>query len=760
MSRTRKFVSLILLILVLGQVAYIFQQCSSEKSEEANQQDKALADFHLIPHSKYLGDQVCRNCHQQEFADWEGSHHQQAMQQASDSTIKGNFNNAVFTSQGVTTRFNKRDGKFYVNTEGPDGRNQEYEITYTFGTTPLQQYMVEFPNGRKQCLRVAWDDLENKWFDLYPDFKVSTNEWLHWTRGGLNWNTMCADCHSTNLIKDYNDETDVFNTNYALINVNCEACHGPGQEHVQFVNSSQYQPGQPYQGEDHLYLTGGLHPKEQVDQCARCHVRRVQFTPAYNHEGTFMDHYAPEILRDNFYFPDGQIMDEDYVYGSFVQSKMYANNVKCTDCHNAHSLELKAIGNALCNQCHVKDTYDTPEHHFHPVASTGAECINCHMDGRVYMGNDYRRDHSFRVPRPDLSVTYGVPNACTQCHTDEKAEWAAEKVVEWYGPQRRENYADILSFASTRNPESIPEIIEMLRDTVNPAIARATGVWYLGQMADQQAVDAILNALKDSDPIVRYTAVNEMFSLPIEDKARYVGPLLYDSVRTVRVSAYNVLSDAQKASWTTELKQQFEKVAKEFEFALAVRSDFPGGQLEKGQFLDRTGHTHRAEQAYLRAIGMDTLFNPARVNLAHIYNRQGRNEEAIKLFETVIGQEPEYGPAYYSLGLLYAEEQQFPKAIEYLQQAVELMPENLRIHYNLGLAYQNINQPAKAEKAFLNGLRVDRNSPDLLNALSILYIQQEKFELARPYVEQLNQMFPGNQQLQQMLQMIENNKNS
>jgi len=746
----------LIIIVFLVQGSYLFVNCSGEEKEQATAPSEAEEFFHTIEHNQYLGDKACISCHQQAYEDWMGSHHEEAMQIANSETIKGNFNDVEYTSQGVTSRFYQKEGKFFVNTEGPDGNYQDYEILYTFGTTPLQQYIVEFPNGRYQCLRTAWDVLESKWFDLYPDFKIDPKEWLHWTGGGLNWNTMCADCHSTNLKKEYDEEKDAFTTNYAIINVSCEACHGPGKEHVEYMNSSNYQEGDDYNAEEHLHLTRMISSQEQVDQCARCHVRRVQFTEAWNHEGSFMDHYVPEILRDNVYFPDGQIMDEDYVYGSFIQSKMYANGVRCTNCHNAHSLELKLIGNALCTQCHVSTKYDDPSHHFHTVNSEGAECINCHMDGRVYMGNDYRRDHSFRVPRPDLSVVYEVPNACNQCHTDKEAEWAAEKVVDWYGPRQDSTYADILSFASTREIESVPHVIKMIKDSLQPDIARATGIWYLGQMATEEAVQTIQSALKDHSELVRYTAANELMNLPEEDKLRLVAPLLDDPVRSVRVAAMNVLADISEDKIPDGLKEAYRRANFDFQMALDIRADFPGGQLEKGQFFDRVGQTHRAESAYLKAVEMDNLFNPARINLAHIYNREGKNEEAINLFKTVIAQEPDYGPAYYSLGLLYAEENRMDLAVESLQQATEKMPENPRVFYNLGLAYQNINMPEKAEDTYQEGLKVIPGSADLLNALAILYIQQEKYQEAKPYVSQLLNMFPNHPQLQQMMQIVEN----
>ncbi|NJO07496.1 MAG: hypothetical protein HC876_19380, partial [Chloroflexaceae bacterium] len=271
---------------------------------------------------------------------------------------------------------------------------------------------------------------QKRWFDLYPDTPIDPAEWLHWSRGGLNWNTMCADCHSTYLQKNYQADQGIFNTQWAIINVSCEACHGPGKRHVDFVKSGQHRKGETYPAADaeHLLLTQSISSQTQVDQCARCHSRRVQISEVFDFHGTFMDHYAPEILRDNIYYPDGQIRDEVYVYGSFRQSKMYHEGVKCTNCHDPHQAALKFTGNRLCTQCHASPTYDTPKHHFHPLNTESAQCVNCHMPGKYYMANDFRRDHSFRIPRPDLSMRFETPNACNQCHTGQNAQWAADAI--------------------------------------------------------------------------------------------------------------------------------------------------------------------------------------------------------------------------------------------------------------------------------------------------------------------------------------------
>ncbi|NJM94901.1 MAG: hypothetical protein HC842_09750 [Cytophagales bacterium] len=424
---------------VLFHLVYALQYCASRP-------DEAVAPSPRVP--QYLGSESCQSCHATEYADWMGSHHQRAMQHAADSTVLGSFDDVHFESRGVRSHFFRQNGKFMVNTQGPDSAYHDYEVLYTFGLKPLQQYLVQFPQGRMQALRTAWDTEQNRWFDLYPQVDIDPGEWLHWGRGAMNWNTMCADCHSTQVDKNFDPASESYQTRFAEVSVGCEACHGPGETHVKAMQSG----AKDYAPEKDLYLTAGLSSRAQVDQCARCHARRQQLDEPYDHSGQLLDHYLPEILRDDLYHPDGQIDDEDYVYGSFVQSKMYHQGVKCSDCHQPHRLELKLTGNVLCLQCHNKEQLDGPQHHFHPRESAGATCVNCHMPGKYYMGNDFRRDHSFRVPRPDQSVAYGAPNACTGCHQDQTDEWASAKVRQWYGPQRKPHFPMRSVWAAPANP--------------------------------------------------------------------------------------------------------------------------------------------------------------------------------------------------------------------------------------------------------------------------------------------------------------------
>ncbi|MCG8306591.1 MAG: tetratricopeptide repeat protein [Cytophagales bacterium] len=732
----------------------VFYSCSKKQKDEdvekvltSSKTDDRLTD------ADYVGSETCKSCHEKEYNDWEGSHHDRAMMVADEQSVLADFN-TTFTNQGVTSKFYKKDGRFFVNTEGTDGVYNDFEIVYTFGIEPLQQYIVEFPRGKFQCLRTAWDTEKNEWFDLYPDMKLVHDEWIHWTKGGLNWNTMCSDCHSTLVKKNYTPVKDSYNTSYSIINVSCEACHGPGKEHVEITESEAFKNDPDTLNRDigKLYMGKYTLPKQMVDDCARCHSLRTQYTEYYDHEGIYMDHYAPDLLRDGIYFADGQILGEVYVYASFIQSKMYAQNVKCNDCHNIHSLELKFQGNELCLQCHEPEKYDAKAHHFHQMKTEAAECISCHMPGRIYMGNDFRRDHSFRVPRPDLSARYGVPNTCNEsgCHDDKSAAWAAKAVKEWYGPDRASHFSDVLALGRTREPEAVHPLINLAVDKTQPAIARSTAVMYLGETIEPAAYQAITSLLSDPEPLVRYTSARSIDQLPPQERARLLPKLLVDDVRSVRIAALGSLVGVPKNLMSKLDQANYDNVFKEYWTGLQLRSDFPGGQMEIAQYYEKTGNPSLAEQAYARAIELDSYYNPARMNLASLYYAQQRFDEAEALFKKVIELEPTFGQVYYSLGLLYAEQNKMLEAVEYLKQAAEKIDYNDRVSYNYVLVLQQLGKRTDAESAFKKGLKINPNSTSNLYALGYLYYEQRRFGEASSVLKRLVAIDPDNQQYQQL----------
>jgi tetratricopeptide (TPR) repeat protein len=678
----------------------------------------------------YVGDQYCVSCHKKEFELWKGSHHDLAMQIANDSTVLGNFDDHKVIIDGVGYLFFKEENKFFVRTKEIDGSENLYQIAYTFGVTPLQQYLIDFDKGKKQVLRVTWDTVNKKWYHQYPGDKISTHDWLHWTKGAQNWNTMCAECHSTNLKKNYFVEKDSFHTTYSSINVSCESCHGPAEKHINWANANP-------NGKTAFILNG----KNQIDQlnlCAPCHARRVKLTKDLEPGEHFDDQYMVQNITDAFYHGDGQINEEDYVYGSFLQSEMYKNKVKCSDCHDTHSLKLKLNGNNLCLQCHVAADYDSKKHHFHKENTEASQCINCHMTGKVYMGNDFRRDHSFRIPRPDQSIKYNTPNACTECHADKSNEWAANAIKKWYGSKRKEHFSDVLLLSSSNDlTETDRKTLDNFINDLNyPAIARATVIENLSYSNNDQ-YQTLLIALNDSSAIVRYNALLKFRGLALQDRVTIGIKHLKDTTRLVRIGAAQLLIEFDGGSLSEADNISLQNSKSEMETMLYANADFSTGRMLLGDYYLQNNDIRTAIKHYETAIYKDSLLIPVYSNLATAYSLNKENDKAIITLESWMELAPDSGRPYYLRALLYFELKENDKAIADLNTAIKLNPYDTRSMYNLSTYYYQNKYWNKAEPEIIKALKIEPYNQEFKYLLALIYRELGKIESAQKIMQEL-----------------------
>lgn len=678
----------------------------------------------------YVDETGCAECHQAEHRAWSGSHHDLAMQRATPETVLGDFGDATFTHRGVTSRFFTRADRFFVNTEGADGQLVDFELKYTFGAEPLQQYLAPFPGGRLQSLTIAWDTRREEWFHLYPDERIAPDDPLHWTGRYQNWNAMCAECHSTNLRKNYDVASDTYRTAWDVVDVGCQACHGPGESHVEWARAGQSGPagGAPAVGLVMALDAAGA--ETEIQACAGCHSHRQRIGHADRHARPFLDDFLPSTLRDGLYFPDGQIRDEVYVWGSFVQSRMYGAGVRCSNCHDPHGLGLSAEGNAVCVQCHRETPverfptlrskrYDTPAHHFHEPGSAGAQCVSCHMPARTYMEVDERRDHSFRVPRPDLSPAVGSPNACTQCHTEETDAWAAARAAEWWDSPRTPHFAEVLAAARRGDPAAEGGLGALAGDADQPAIVRATALEHLAQIG-RTAPQIAVSAAMDPDPLVRAAAAGTLERVDPQARIAALVPLLDDPVRAVRIAAARALTSLPRAALEARQALRLDAALAEVVDAEMASADLPGAHLNLGILRLRSGDPDAAEADYRTALRLDPGFTPARFNLANLLNLLERNAEAESVLRAGIERTPDEGELHYSLGLLMAEEQRLEEAAVRLRRAADLLPARSRVRYNYGLVLQQLGRLDEAEAALQEANTLDPRDPDVPAALRVL----------------------------------------
>ncbi len=738
---------------------------------------------------RFVGAVVCSECHREEYDLWRGSHHDLAMQPATPATVLGDFDDARFEHLGDTTTFFRQGDRFMVNTEGPDGRNHAYEIAYTFGVEPLQQYLIRFPGGRYQALGICWDNRPaseggRRWFHLYHDEKIEHDDVLHWTGLNQNWNYMCAECHSTNLRRNYDPEAGSYRTTWTSIDVSCESCHGPGARHVtwarSYVNSDVNSdvntdeeaddasgdmgllvrlkgapPGRWMLNPDtmHYERKPPLASRAQLEACAPCHSRRHVISDGDYQGKPLLDTHQPAILSQPVYEADGQIRDEVYVYGSFLQSLMYRKGVRCTDCHEPHGLELHATGNALCAQCHLSDRFDTPKHHFHEPGTPGAQCVECHMPARTYMQIDRRHDHSFRVPRPDMSIDLGTPNACNDCHHDRDARWASEAIARWHGPNRRQgpHYGHTLHAGHDGLPGADEKLTALAANREAPGIVRATALSLIQRRPSVPGLKAAAVATLDRDPLVRLHAVRALERMPDDSRMRLAGDLLNDPVRAVRVEATRVFATAH-AHLPDALRRTFDANLQEYIDAQMASAERAAAHLNLGNLYRDLGWIDRAEKAFTTAITAEPKAVQSYINLADLYQRaQGREARCAQTLRRAIEAVPDSAEAHHALGLSLIRQNRRDEACESLERAAGLAPHDPYMSYVYGIALESSGEHARAVRVLEQAHRRHPRHRDLLTALVTINRDRGDLESAIRHAEVLVALAPKDQAIRRLL---------
>lgn len=765
----------------------------------------------------YVGRAACADCHAPEMGLFAGSDHDRAMDVATDATVLGDFNDVEFTHHGITSRMFRQGDKFMIKTEGPDGKLTDFEVKYVFGIRPLQQYMVEFDRppdarpdevARLQVLRISWNTEAKEWFYMPPPDvpeKMDPQDPLHWTGIAQRWNNMCAYCHSTNLQKNYDVKSGFYHTTFSEIDVSCEACHGPGSIHVQLAKKRSL-----FWDRKRGYGLEGLNepdPHVQIQACAPCHSRRRVMYPDFKPGDNYYDFFSNELLQEATYFADGQIKDEDYVFGSFIQSKMYHNNIRCTDCHDPHSVGLKHPGNQTCTSCHQHSgaKYDSEAHHHHEMGTPGASCPECHMPETTYMEVDPRRDHSIRIPRPDVSVALGLPNACTRCHLKDakipdarraelkqyrdwveaaqngdkviRAElkrldqWSVDAVQKWYGDKPPlPDFAHALIAGRKGPPDAGQQLAAVAANRKWPGIVRATAIFQRGLLPRIEDLTPETRALRDADPQVRMAAVDRFLDyLPnvgtrplsnndVSALAQRVGPivrqlvpLLTDPRRNVRAQTGRVLASVPPQLISQLLngqqRDQLDKAIDEYITGVNESNDRGGAHMSLSVLFEALGWDDRAIESYRNAIRTEPGMTGPRSNLA-------------ALLERILEQETRrFGPDKLPQRL-----QNYPREIEQLRgeelkllaRDAKLLPDNAAIQYRYGLSAYLNGDAEGAEGALRRACELEPNNDQFLFVLALFYEKFHRIAEARDAVAQLLKLQPQNPQYLQLRQRLDN----
>lgn len=681
----------------------------------------------------FVGSEACAACHQQAYDDWQLSHHRQAMQPATAETVLGDFNNQAFDYFGQVSRFYTRNENYYIETETAAGELEEFRVAYTFGFTPLQQYLLEFPDGRLQAFSIAWDarpadEGGQRWYHLYPEEEIEPDNMLHWSGAFQNWNSRCASCHTTDLQKNYDQATDSYNTQWRESHVGCEGCHGPGSQHVAAASEGNLSADngflldikkvwEPVAGQLAIPEDNDGLMSQQLQTCAACHSRRAELQHR-DMAAAFLDNYSLSPLLPDLYYADGQILDEVYVMGSFLQSRMHQNQVSCTNCHEPHTNQLRIEGNGLCLQCHQAASFQTQQHMFHEADSTGAQCINCHMPETTYMGVDGRRDHSFRIPDPIASLQLDVPNACNNCHQDQSVQWAADFMQARTGSTEPVYaHAGILQAAQNSDESVAPELLALAADVAQTAMIRAAALIASANFPSQRNIRVVIQALNHEDPILRMNALYGLGFLNPQQRLQYVLGLLDDPVKAVRMNVVRQLIGLRPEQVPPNARNNFQNLLTEFEESLQFNADMPEAMNELGLFYAAYGDLDRARLTLEHALNLSVNYLPAMLNLSDLYRALERDDLAEPLLDSALSHYPESADATHSLGLLYVRTFRLPESLQLFQQASALAPDNPQYVFVYAVALAELERADEAIAVLETARQRFPNDVQIRNAL-------------------------------------------
>ncbi len=697
---------------------------------------RAVIEPDKVVHANYSGSASCKDCHSAKYLAWETSNHALAERLPSAELDLAAFDPAREFSYGtLTNKAGRSGGKFIVNTKGFDGAVEDYEVVRVIGNDPLRQFLVDGGNGRLQTMEASYDPHKNEWFNVYGDEDRQPGEWGHWTGRGMNWNAMCASCHNTRLRKNYDEPTHSYHTSMAEMTVSCEACHGPMKKHV-----LDYKSGTT------TTQTNRLDKVQIMQTCAGCHSRRGELTGDFPPGDDYYDHYhltVPDM--SDTYYADGQVMGENYVFGSFTGSRMHAAGVTCLDCHDPHTTKLILPGNNLCMRCHNGGFPNSPKidptaHSFHKADSTGNQCVNCHMPHTTYMQRHPRRDHGFTIPDPLLTKELGIPNACNRCHTDKDADWALASVENNYGDKmdrHTRHRARWIAKARSGDESAKPEILGLLNGGDTPywqaVAANLVDPW----LGDTEIQRALMNALSSTNSLVRSHAARAMEPLAqahVPSAEAALKNSLNDPVRAVRVNAaWAIRNEIDPSSLA----------ARELDHFLRINSDQPGGQIQLGTWMLAKHDPVAALGHFEKAVQWDPYSAPLHHELAVLYSMLNRPGDAVRELQEAIRLEPNQAEFHYKLALGWNELRNLQEVVQALENAVRLDPGHARAWYNLGLARNSLGQTTAAIDALLRAETADPKDPRIPYARATILAQTGRTAEARAAAERALAMEPG-----------------
>lgn len=698
----------------------------------------------------YAGSASCAECHAAIYEDWQKSHHALAQR-----SIEPNIDRIIFSSPAVAP---SQDPAFAVEwasdaprmtLSGPAGKPLTTQPAGVIGYRPLFQYLIPTDPGRLQVTQIAYDPAFKEWFDVFGNDIRKPGDWGHWTGRGMNWNSMCAYCHTTAFQKNYDPAADRYRSQYLEAGIGCEQCHGPMADHGEWQRAHRDQKGDP--------TIIKYSRDQQQSMCGSCHARRVELTEGFRLGDTFDQHYdlALPDVSDVFY-PDGQVRDEDFEYTAFSLSAMYQAGVRCLDCHSPHTGKRLYTGDMICLRCHEpgvpnRTPIKTPDHTHHPPGSPGSACVDCHMPQTHYMQRHARRDHGMTIPTPLLTRQFDIPNACNRCHDDQSVDWAQRRVDAWYGKRMDRpgiKRAQLLARLKQRDLTALGTALDWLAAEPH-SVWRAVGLKFLTatlpllqtQEMSARVHEQIAKLVNDPLPMVQAAAIEALEACGAP-WPRLAHNALISPSRLVRLKAASALRNELEPG---------HRALQDLERYLRLHVDQPVGAFQYANYLAERGQPSEALPWFEKAIAWDAASAPYRHGLAIALHSLNRSNEAVEQLKKAAAIAPEDAAYPYALALLYGELKQIGQAADALRDAVDRDPGMARAWYNLGLAEAELNRLPAAVEALRRAEQIEPQTADYPFARATLH---QRMGQRREFIEALQRTLaiePQHEQAQSLL---------
>jgi 5-methylcytosine-specific restriction endonuclease McrA len=636
----------------------------------------------------YVGAKACEGCHRQVHDTWTAGRHSKMIQPATPATVKGDFSKSGETLQGRRYGFRAVDGQYFITESELTGKPQEHRVEFTLGSRRVQHYLTTIDRGRMIVLAPSWDVQRGQWFHNVEIIRPDEDD----RQVVQQWNKSCVGCHVSRQDNAYDPATRAYHTEWTDFGTSCERCHGPGRAHVAAKTAAS------------IVRPTRLDANTNSMVCGQCHSLRTAINPEYKAGDDYYDYFVPALeyapyarphaSQDPPYWADGRPrrFSNDAI-GLWESACFLRGGATCTTCHtNPHLPDVdknpqlggplvlssskdepgargstsspRAVlgSNALCTKCHQEIGAKVTAHTRHKAESAGSACVECHMPKTVVSLKSTMRDHTIGVPAPENTVRFNIPNACTECHRDKPASWAADALKTWSPfdsaqgrPQGRRArlvaQAEAFSAAREGRADALDGLLAIANDEQRAPLIRANAVGYLGRFADPRAVSAIVRGATASHPAIRAIAIAALRETGRGDAAARSAVLaaLTDPRRAVRIAALLTLVEQGGTDLSPGDLARFRYVGEEL--TAWTRGNQQDADLQRIQGVVHLlgGDSARASAALQASFDLEPEAPSVRFFLGVARIGQRRFEEARTLLQQVPKTDPYYEAAQQQL---------------------------------------------------------------------------------------------------------------